>query len=342
MILNKILKICAALAIPGLGLFAACSSDDNVASSFSETNTGKPVEQLGLLAELDTSLVDKRIFGDNPCSVSDSVVDSVYTDSVYQGPMLVKKKDPEVRDSSVIKGGRIMCRPHNDIYLYMDARAQVVDSEGKPVAFAKVYEGVCEYDDPKCQYTTDKDGYFYMDSVNFLTYWENDFAEDVKYAYVEDYRRLQLRAISADSSLGANIYSSFVDASVVKINGKLVAELKKIVVEPVYSTKVYIDSLYVASNENASERDRENAESWNESIRKSIENGEGICLELKDGNELKFEYEKTSPSVFYPCHKVTEEDRKNGYMIMYGLPEGTYNIVIDGTYYSFSPVIIKS
>ena len=57
---------------------------------------------------------------------------------------------------------------------------------------------------------------------------------------------------------------------------------------------------------------------------------------------FKFEYEKTSPSVFYPCHKVIEEDRKNGDMVMYGLPEGTYNIVIDGTYYSFSPVIIKS
>ena len=104
---------------------------------------------------------------------------------------------------------------------------------------------------------------------------------------------------------------------------------------------MYIDSLYVASDENASERDRENAESLNESIRKSIENGEGICLELKDGNELKFEYEKTSPSVFYPCHKVTEEDRKNGYMIMYGLPEGTYNILIGGTYYEFTPLEVK-
>ncbi len=334
MILNKILKICAALAIPGLGLFAACSSDDNVASSFSETNTGKPVEQLGILAELDTSLVHKKVSGENIC------VDSV-DDELYEGPMLVKKKDPEVRDSSVIKGGRVMCRPHKDIYLFMDARAQVVDAKGNPMAFVKVYEGVCGYDDPKCQYTTDKDGYFYMDSVNYLTYWENDFAEDVKYAYVEDYRRLQLRAISADSSLGANIYSSFVDASVVKINGKLVAELKKIVVEPVYSSKVYIDSLYVASDENASERDRENAESLNESIRKSIENGEGICLELKDGNELKFEYEKTSPSVFYPCHKVTEEDRKNGYVILYGLPKGTYNILIGGVDYEIPSLEVK-
>ena len=46
MILNKILKICAVLAVPSLGLFAACSSEDNVASSFSETNTGKPVEKI--------------------------------------------------------------------------------------------------------------------------------------------------------------------------------------------------------------------------------------------------------------------------------------------------------
>ena len=333
MITNKITKLGVAVGVIALGIFAACSdSGANTASSFSETNSGAPIP----IAELDTSLVDKRIFGDNPCTDSDSVIDSV-----YQGPMLVKKKDPEVRDSSVIKWGRIMCRPHNDIYLYMDARAQVVDSEGKPMAFAKVYEGVCDDDDPKCQYTTDKDGYFYMDSVNYLTYWENDFAENPKYAYMEDYRRLQLRVISADSSLGANIYSSFVDASVVKINGKLVAELKKIVVEPVYSTKLYLDSLYVAADENASESDRESVDRWNKDIRESIENGGRICLELKDENEFKFEYEKTSPSSFYPRRRVTEEDRKNGYMTMYGLPVGTYTILIDETFYDFTPLVVK-
>ena len=198
MILNKILKICAALAVPGLGLFAACSSDDNVASSFSETNTGKPVEQLGLLAELDTSLVHKKISGENIC------VDSV-DDELYEGPMLVKKKDPEVRDSSVIKGGRVMCRPHKDIYLFMDARTQVVDAKGNPMAFVKVYEGVCGYDDPKCQYTTDKDGYFYMDSVNYLTYWENDFAEDVKHMADLGFKQISVEPVVAPPEMDYSI-----------------------------------------------------------------------------------------------------------------------------------------
>ena len=60
MITSKITKLGLAVAVLGLGILAACS-DDNVASSFSETNTGKPVEQLGLLAELDTSLVRKYV-----------------------------------------------------------------------------------------------------------------------------------------------------------------------------------------------------------------------------------------------------------------------------------------
>ena len=325
MILNKILNIGVMLVVPSLGFFAACSNDDDVASSFSETNTGKPVEQKGLLAELDTSLVHKKVSGENIC------VDSV-DDELYEGPMLLRKNNPE---DSVIAWGRVMCRPHKDIYLFMDARAQVVDAKGNPMAFAKVYEGVCDYDDPKCQYTTDKDGYFYMDSVNYLTYWENDFAKEAKYAYIEDFRNLQLRALSADSILGANVYSSFLNASVVAIDGKLVAELEKIVVETVYSAKVYLDSLYIAYDENTSERDRENFDNWNKGIKEDLKNGEKVCIEKKGEND------ESSPSSFYPCQRVTDEDYKNGYMTIYGLPEGTYNILIGGTYYEFSPLEVK-
>ena len=53
------------------------------------------------------------------------------------------------------------------------------------------------------------------------------------------------------------------------------------------------------------------------------------------------EYEKTSPSSFYPRRRVTEEDRKNGYMTMYGLPVGTYTILIDETFYDFTPLVVK-
>ena len=297
-----ITKLGVAVAVLGLGILAACS-DNNVASSYSETNTGKPVEQKGLLAELDTSLVHKKVSGENIC------VDSV-DDELYEGPMLLRKNNPE---DSVMTWGRVMCRPHKDIYFFMNARAQVVDAKGKPMAFAKVYEGVCDYDDSKCQYTTDKDGYFYMDSVNYLTYWENDFAKEPKNAYIEDFRSLQLRAISADSSLGANVYSSFLNASVVAIDGKLVAELEKIVVEPVYSAKVYL----------------------NKSIKEGIKNGENICVEKKG------EDDKSSPMSFYPCQRVTDEDYKNGYVILYGLPEGTYNILIGGVDYEIPSLEVK-
>ena len=42
MITSKITKLGLAVAILGLGILAACSND-NVASSYSETQTGKPV-----------------------------------------------------------------------------------------------------------------------------------------------------------------------------------------------------------------------------------------------------------------------------------------------------------
>jgi hypothetical protein len=44
MIINKITKLSVAVAVLGFGILAACS-DDNVASSFSETNTGKPIAE---------------------------------------------------------------------------------------------------------------------------------------------------------------------------------------------------------------------------------------------------------------------------------------------------------
>ena len=60
MVINKITKLSVAVAVFGLGIFAACS-DDNVASSFSETNTGKPVEKVGSLADLGASETRKLI-----------------------------------------------------------------------------------------------------------------------------------------------------------------------------------------------------------------------------------------------------------------------------------------
>ena len=74
MITDKITKMGVALAMLGLGLLAACG-EDNVASSYSETQTGKPVVQLGRLAELDTSIVYQRIDIVDPCSAKTVVLD---------------------------------------------------------------------------------------------------------------------------------------------------------------------------------------------------------------------------------------------------------------------------
>ena len=319
MIANKITKLGVAVAVLGLGILAACS-ENNVASSFSETNTGKPVEQLGPLAELDTSLVRKYVNeGDLGCgSLAKSAAEE---DNVV-----------DTNDAFIFV--RSMCGSHKDIYLYMDARAQVVDVKGNPVAGATVYERSCSYEDKSCQHVTDKEGYFYMDSVNFLTYLENLSKKNPKYSYVPEFQTIQLRALSADTSLGANVFLSFASAKVVAIDGKLYAELKQIVLEPVYTAKVYLDSLFAVNDETTPESEKTFNDRWNWEMKKNIgEEGEGICVDLEDGLESPMDYDEKEggfPMEFYPCQKVTEEDYKNGYVVLFGLPEGTYQLVIGG------------
>ena len=328
MITSKITKLGVAVAVLGLGILAACS-ENNVASSFSETNTGKPVEQLGPLAELDTSLVRKYVNeGDLGCgSLAKSAAEE---DNVV-----------DTNDAFIFV--RSMCGSHKDIYLYMDARAQVVDVKGNPVAGATVYEERCSFEDKSCQHVTDKDGYFYMDSVNFLTYLENLAKGNPKYSYVPEFQTIQLRALSADTSLGANVFLSFASAKVVAIDGKLYAELKQIVLEPVYTAKVYLDSLYAVIDETTPESDKPYIEEWNKKMREYIgKDGEGICVDLDDGLESPMDYDEKEggfPMEFYPCQKVTEEDYKNGYVVLVGLPEGTYQIVIGSIWERYLPHI---
>ena len=207
---------------------------------------------------------------------------------------------------------------YRDILLYINSRVRVVDSDGNPMVGAKVYKDRCAYDDMGCQYVTDSDGYAYIDSVNFLTYWEKyegalEEAGPEK-AYARIYERLQLRAISADSSYGANIYASYSRASFVELNGEQVAELRPIALEPVYTTKLYLDSIHVLSSEGADEFIEEN--------------GFGICVNVKHAYDIYVYAEELLPSYFYPCQMVTEEDKKNGYVMVYGLPENVYWISI--------------
>ena len=320
MITSKITKLGLAVAVLGLGILAACS-DDNVASSFSETQTGKPVEQLGPLAELDTSLVRKYVNeGDLGCgSLAKSAAEE---DSVA-----------DTSDTFVIV--RRMCGSHKDIYLYINARAQVVDVDGKPVAGAIVYEEHCSFEDKSCQHVTDSEGYFYLDSVNFLTYLENLAKNNPKYSYIPEFQSIQLRVLSADSSLGANVFLSFASAHVVGIDGKLYAELKQIVLEPVYTVKLYLDSLFAVIDETTPESEIPYDERWNKEIRENIGGeGDGICLWLQDEGSLSWSYyydeeEGGFPSYYYPCQKVTEEDYENGYVVLFGLPEGKYQLDIN-------------
>ena len=330
MITSKITKLGLAVAVLGLGILAACSND-NVASSFSETNTGKPVEQLGPLAELDTSLVRKYVNeGDLGCHVLAKSAD---------------EEDSAVDTNDAFVFARRKCGSHKDIYLYINARAQVVDVEGNPVAGATVYEEYCSFEDKSCQHVTDREGYFYMDSVNFLTYLENLAKSNPKYSYIPEFQSIQLRVLSADSNLGANVFLSFASAHVVGIDGKLYAELKQIVLEPVYTVKVYLDSLFAAIDETTPASEIPYDERWNKSIRENIGGeGEGICLCLQDEHALSStmdydEKEGVFPSLFYPCQKVTEEDYKNGFVVLFGLPEGTYQIAIGGIWEKYLPSV---
>lgn len=295
------------IATLGLGLLAACSDDNssNNGAGPADSDTGTPI------ALLDTSLVRKHVDEGNGCAMP-------IKEESEEGPSLAKTAISLEEDVAFF--ARPKCGTFHDIHLYINARAQVVDTKGNPMAGAKVYEGRCAFDDKSCQYTTDKDGFFYINSVNFLTYMENyeGAAKEVssKKAYTPMYQSLQLRVLSADSSLGANIFSSFSKASVVEISGEQVAELEKISLEPVYTARLYLDSIHVLDDEY----------SW-EFVE---ENGFGICMELLNGPFSSEFEEENEPYDFYPCQMVTEKDQENGYVTLYGLPEGTYWFSIGG------------
>ena len=300
MITNKITKLGVALAMIGSGLLAACSEND-VASSFSETQTGKPVVQLGRLADLDTSIVYQRIDVVDPCSAKNVVLD-------VDEPNALAKASPIIDgDDNFIPA----CGKKEIVRLYINARVQVVDPQGKPVAGAKVYEGSSACDDGACQYTTDKDGYIYIDSVAYLWYLQGS---------VRRFSSLQLRVLSADMNLGANVYSSFANASALKIDEVPFAELEKIVLEPVYSGKLSLNPPFkiLKFYEYMSEKMK-----WGERLEKDIEEKAElmVCVYSEGFMDGK---RSDVPNNFAPCQKVTEEDYENGYMVIYGLPEGKY------------------
>ncbi len=335
MILNKITTMVVVPAMLGLGMLAACSDgDNNVASSFSETNTGKPVEKVGSLADMSASEV-RKIIDNNKLESCGSKVKKA---------ALAKEADDA--DTNGVLTAQWVCEK---LYaLHMDTRVQVVDVEGKPVAGATVYKGSCDFDYEWCQYVTDEDGYFYMDNEMYLTLEPTGLNVE--------FETLQLHVLSADTSLGANVFSSFASADVVNVDGKLYAELKQIVLEPLYTAKLYLDSIFVKIDENTPEDDKTGIEEWNLRWTEIIEDKDDyvrVCLEKEggwpsanyyDNKEDVFhhydEEEGAFPLHMYPCQRVTKEDYKNGYVVLFGLPEGTYQIAIGGSWKEYFPKIV--
>ena len=299
MITNKISKLGVAFAMLGLGLLAACG-ESNVASSYSETQTGKPVVQLGRLADLDTSMVYQRIDVVDPCSEKAGVLD-------VDEPNVLAKASPIIEENLSVSA----CGKKETVRLYINARVQVVDPQGKPVVGAKVYEGGSACDDGECQYTTDKDGYIYIDSVAYLWYLQGS---------VQRFSSLQLRVLSADMNLGANVYSSFANASALKIDEVPFAELEKIVLEPVYSGKLSLNPPFkiLKFYEYMSEKMK-----WGERLEKDIEERAELKVCVYSEDFMAGEHPDV-PNYYAPCQRVTEEDYENGYMVIYGLPEGKY------------------
>ena len=300
MITNKITKLGAALAMLGLGLLAACG-DNDVASSYSETQTGRPVELLGRLADLDTSIVYQRIDVVDPCSAKTVALD------IDDAKVLAKASPIIDGDDNFVPA----CGEKKTVRLYINTRVQVVDPQGKPVVGAKVYEGSSACDDGACQYTTDKDGYIYIDSVAYLWYLQGS---------VQRFSSLQLRVLSADMNLGANVYSSFANASALKIDEVPFAELEKIVLEPVYSGKLSLKPPFkiLQFYEYMSEKMK-----WGERLEKDIEERTELMVCVYSEDFIAGKHPNV-PNYYAPCQRVTEEDYENGYMVIYGLPEGKY------------------
>ena len=292
----------------------ACGDEGNNPNSSNFKAEGTPI------AKVDTSLLRKYVSEGGGSSCGAPLEDMAdYAQDAKVTTALAKRT---VRADS---DDEFFSRPdcggsYRDIFLYINSRIRVVDSKGKPAVGAKVYEGRCDYDDEDCQYVTDSEGYIYIDSVNFVTYWEKDEGAlerlGPEKAYSHMYERLQLRALSADTNYGANIYADFSRANFVEIDGEQVAELQPIELEPVYTTKLYLDSIHVLQSEGAEE--------FIEEV------GFGICVDVKHASDKWVYAEEIMPSYFYPCQRVTEEDEENGYVMVYGLPENVYWIAIGG------------
>ena len=317
MIANKIIKMAAVSIMFGLGMLTACSDDNSsTASSFSETNSGKPV------AVLDTSLFEKTFSdGKNPCS------EDIETDTIH---VLAKRapEDDEPRPVRTLEGswvegyGRAMCGSFDDIYLYADVKGRALDAAGKPLANALVYtEKNCWPYDSKCQaVTTDAGGYFYLERVNFLSYLEmqvvpvgsNKKVGEAEWEHVPFYNDIPLRIISVDKKYGINENTDFAEAHMIESDAGVIIDVGNIKLLPAYSVDVPLDSLYF----------------------EDYVDGEFVEIPAEEALKNEVFLNISSVGCYYLNHcfnwapnpRITMEDVERGYITVDGLPEGTYEV----------------
>ena len=317
MFTDKMSKMSLAAALLGLGMLTACSDDNgSTASSFSETNSGTPI------AVLDTSLFEKTFSdGKNPCS------EDIETDTIH---VLAKRRseDDELSPVKTLEGtwvdgyGRAMCGSFDDIYLYADVKGRALDAAGKPLANALVYtEKNCWPYDSNCQaITTDAEGYFYFERVNFLSYLEMNVVPAGSFKSVAEgdmehvpfYNDIPLRIISEDKKYGVNENTDFAEAHMIESDAGVIIDVGNIKLLPAYSVDVPLDSLYFEDYVDGEFVEIPAEEALKNEVFLNISNVE--CYYLNHCFN------------WAPNPRVTMEDVERGYITVDGLPEGTYEV----------------
>ena len=322
MFINKSAKKCFVVALLGLGMFYGCGNDESsVASTFSETDTGKPI------AQLDTSLFEKE-FSDGKDGCSSIEIDTIY-DTVYT---LAKRapEDEELGSVQTLEGtwvdgfARAMCGSFDDIYLYADVKGRALDPSGKPLANALVYtEKNCMPYDSNCQaVTTDAGGYFYLERVNFLSYLEvsivpvNSFktASERRMEHVPFYNDIPLRITSEDKKYGVNENTDFAKAHMIESDAGVIIDVGDIKLLPAYSVDVPLDSLYF--------EDYVDGEFVEIPAEEALKNEVFLNIRNVECYDLNYCFN------WAPNPRVTMEDVERGYITVDGLPEGTYEVLL--------------
>ena len=309
MFIKKFAKMGLAFALLGLGMFVGCSGDNSTtAGVYTETNSGKPAEYLCALSQLDTSLVDRSHNTTiDKCIKTDYIndIDSSF-DSVVVDSSIV---DSSFDSTEVIKSYRICGLSIAETMLFINVRVRFVDSNGKPVAGATIYKDDCrEYEDD-CQYTTDKDGFLYLDSVHYASYFKT-YSGSVEISNTEEkglpeYQTVRFRARSDDMSLGVMARFNFANVDAVKIDGELFADLKEVVLGPLYSVKIDLDTV----------RNLVHPLTKMDEVK--------ICAFWVDDDAEYYD-----PLDFYSCQLLTKEEVENESVVIKGLVEGSYNFEV--------------